>query len=90
MELTPEQRRDRARQAVQVSWQKTEDPAARTEPARAAALKRFENQVDPDRVLPEDERLRRANEAKRQFYKRLGKLSAAARRARREATRAAL
>ncbi|WP_205718522.1 hypothetical protein [Actinomadura sp. WMMA1423] len=89
MPLTPEQRRERAKQAVQASWERTEDPAARTKPARMAALQRFENEVDPDRTLPENVRSQRAQEAKRQYYSELGRRSAAARRARREAARAA-
>jgi site-specific recombinase XerD len=42
-----------------------EDHAARTAAARRAALARFEDQVDPERVLPTDERERRALSARR-------------------------
>lgn len=54
--LTAQQRRLRARAAAHASWAKTKDRCARTEPARKAALARFEKQVDPDGVLTEQER----------------------------------
>ena len=66
--LTPEQRSLRAKAAVDASWAHTSDRAARTEPARRAALARFERQVDPDRELPDDERQRRAESARRSYF----------------------
>lgn len=63
--LTPEQRTLRARAAVHASWANTEDRTARTAPARKAFMRRFEDQVDPDRLLPEAERQRRAKHAMR-------------------------
>ena len=55
------------------------DPRETTAPARAAFLKRFEDQVDPERVLPEAERLRRAEYARKAHFARLALASARAR-----------
>lgn len=49
-------------------------------PGRAAFMRRFEDQVDPDRVLPEAERLRRAAHARKAYFGRLALASAKARR----------
>ncbi|ACU35571.1 hypothetical protein Amir_1622 [Actinosynnema mirum DSM 43827] len=80
--MTPAQRSLRARMAAHTSWANTADAAARTAPARAAQMARFERQVDPDGVLPVGERSRRAESAKRAYYLGLAAKSAAARRAR--------
>ncbi|MGI8518630.1 MAG: hypothetical protein ACR2ME_09900 [Acidimicrobiia bacterium] len=61
--LTPAQRVMRARLAAHTSWANTDDPSARTAPARAAMRQRFEDQVDPDRVLSEADRARKAASA---------------------------
>jgi hypothetical protein len=53
--------------------------------ARAAFADRFVRQVDPDRVLPEMERQRRAECARKAYYTALAAKSARARRAKREA-----
>lgn len=53
-----------------------------TAPARAAFLRRFEDEVDPERVLPEAERARRAEHARKAHMTRLALASARARRAR--------
>jgi hypothetical protein len=50
-----------------------------TSPARAAFLKRFERQVDPDAILPDAERQRRAHAALRAHMARLALASAKAR-----------
>ncbi len=50
-----------------------------TAPARAAFLARFEDEVDPDRELPEAERLRRATMARRAYFARLAYQSSVAR-----------
>jgi hypothetical protein len=47
------------------------DPRQTTAPARAAFMKRFLDEVDPDRVLPEPERLRRAASARKAYFTRL-------------------
>lgn len=50
-----------------------------TAAARRGFLLRFINEVDPDRTLPEDERLRRAEAARRLYMARLAFSSARAR-----------
>ena len=78
--ITPSERSLRARLAVHTSWANTPDPSSRTAPARAAALARFEREVDPEGVLPEVERRRRAEHAKKAYFLRLALASAQARR----------
>lgn len=58
------------------------DSREHTEPARRAFMARFEDQVDPDRVLSPAERARRAEHAKRAYFTRLALKSAQARRRR--------
>ncbi len=48
--------------------------------AREAFLQRFEREVDPDGVLPEAERKRRAEHARKAYFTRLSLASAKARR----------
>jgi hypothetical protein len=55
-----------------------------TAAGRAKFLERFLDEVDPSRVLPEAERLRRAEHARSAYFTRLAYQSAKARRARRE------
>ena len=62
------------------------DPRETTAPARAAFLRRFERDVDPDGVLPEAERLRRAECARKAHFARLALASARARAKRRPRT----
>ena len=52
---------------------------------RAGLERRFLDEVDPNRELPEAERLRRVECAKRAYYQRLALASAKARKARSEA-----
>jgi len=80
--LTPAERSLRARLAVHTSWVQTTDRAARTAPARRAALQRFERQVDPDGTLNPAERRRRAEQAMRAHMAGLALQSAQARRRR--------
>jgi hypothetical protein len=80
--LTPEQRSLRARIASHTSWANTEDPSARTAPARSAFFDRFEREVDPDRVLDPADRRRRAEHARKAYMQRLALKSARARRSR--------
>lgn len=77
--MTPEQRVLRARMAAHVSWARTADPSARTAPARAAMVARFEREVDPDGVLPEAERRRRAESARSAYFTGLALKSSRAR-----------
>jgi hypothetical protein len=69
-----------ARLGAHTSWARTEDPPARTAPARRAFLERFEREVDPDGVLSPEDRARRAEHAKRAYFQRLALASAKARR----------
>lgn len=80
MPLSPSERSLRAEIAAHESWAKTDDPSARTAPARAAFLKRFEDHVDPYGVLDPAERARRAESKRRAYFKRLALKSAQARR----------
>jgi hypothetical protein len=64
---------------AEISWSRTHDRSARTRPARQKFLQRFEREVDPDGVLPSDERRRRAEHAKRAYMLRLAKRAIAAR-----------
>lgn len=68
-----------ARIAAHQSWATTTDRTARTAPARAGLLAKFEREVDPDGILPPSERARRAENARRSFYARLALRSAQAR-----------
>jgi hypothetical protein len=68
--------------AANSRWSK-EDPTRQGEIMRAGLERRFLDEVDPNRELPELERLRRAAKARQVFYQRLALASANARRARR-------
>jgi hypothetical protein len=83
--LTAEQRTRRARIAAHASWANTVDPTARTAPATSAFLARFERQVDPYGVLPDDVRLVMAVHARKAYMLQLAERSAAARRRKRQA-----
>jgi hypothetical protein len=76
---TPAQR---GRIGAHVSWSRTIDRAARTEPGRKGFLARFEREVDPDGVLPEGERALRAEHARRAYMQKLALASATRRQAR--------
>lgn len=78
-ELTAAQRSLRARLAAYRSWERTSDPAVRTAPARRAAMARFERQVDPDGLMPAEERSRRATAAMRAYFTALSLRSSRAR-----------
>lgn len=71
MPMTPAQRQERARKAVQTRWAKTKDRSAATAKPRAAFLQTFVDQVDPDRVLPEDVREQYVEAARRDYYRQL-------------------
>jgi hypothetical protein len=78
MALTPEQRRIRSSIAGYARSSKY-DGREMTATARARFLARFLDEVDPDRQLPEPERIRRAEAALRAHMKRLALRSARAR-----------
>jgi hypothetical protein len=52
------------------------DPRVTTQKARETFLNRFLDEVDPDRSLPEAERLRRAEYARKAYFSRLAFASA--------------
>ncbi len=83
MSLTPAERSLRARIAAQHRWSR-ENPVAGTAAARAAFNQRFVDEVDPERQLSEDERVRRAESARKAHFSRLALASARARRARKQ------
>jgi hypothetical protein len=72
----------RARRAALVRWSK-EDPTEAAHHAQAGLLAKFEREVDPDGVLPPEERLRRAQAARKAFMVGIAAKSAQVRRARR-------
>jgi hypothetical protein len=79
--LTPAQRSLRARIAAFEQHAK-HDPRETTRAARAASpggIDYWTKKVDPDLALPETERLRRADSAKRAHFARLALLSSQAR-----------
>lgn len=78
--LTPSERVMRARMAA-YTLHARRDPRETTRSARAVFNQRFLDEVDPDRRLPERERVRRADAARRAFFTRLAYLSARKRRA---------
>ena len=84
MSATSDERSLAARIAAHESWAHTPDRSARTAPARAALMARFEREVDPDGTLPPDERARRADHKRRAYFGRLALKSARSRRKSRE------
>lgn len=69
-----------ARIAAHESWAHTPDRAARTAPARAALMAKFEAEVDPDGKLSPVERAIRAEHARKAHFARLALKSAQSRR----------
>jgi hypothetical protein len=65
----------------------THDPQAAMAKARAVFLASFEQQADPQGVLPPAERQRRAAQLRRAYFARLALASAKARRARQPAAK---
>jgi hypothetical protein len=78
--MTRDQRRRRARIAAELSWAATRDRTARTAPGTNAFLRRFEDQVDPDHELSDDQRQTMARHARRAYMLQLAERSARARR----------
>jgi len=77
--LTPTERSLRARAAAHARWANN-DPIQGTAKALEAFLRSFIDKVDPDRILPEQERLRRAASARSAHFASLAYKSARARR----------
>lgn len=85
MSLTPSERVLRARLASHQSWANTEDRTARAMPGNQALMDSFERKVDPEGKLPEAERIKRAESARKAHFTRLALKSAQARRKNRSA-----
>lgn len=68
--------------AAHESWAHTPDRSARTAPARAALMAKFEREVDPEGLLDPPERAIRAEHLRKAYFQRLALKSAKARRAR--------
>lgn len=66
--------------AANTRWAKEPDRTAATSPARAAFNARFDDEVDPGRVLAPAERARRAESARKAYFMRLALKSAQSRR----------
>ena len=73
--MTPEARSLRARLGA-YTLHSLRDPRETTRAAREAATARFLDVVDPERVLPEQERTRRAEAARRAHMARIALKSA--------------
>lgn len=89
--IDPEVAAKRARIAAQARWAKTSAPADRTAAtaaARAATLRRYEDQVDPDRIYSAEVRAKLVLVAQRARMAEL-QLARARKKARREAAEAA-
>lgn len=78
MTMTPEQRAIRARMAALARWSR-EDPKAHIAMMNKKFKDRFEKQVDPEGALPDEERRRRAESARKLFYQQLAYRSSRAR-----------
>jgi len=76
--LTPEQRSLRARIAANTRWSR-ENPAENAARGQKGLLAKFAREVDPDGVLPEAERLRRAEKARQVHMQQLAFRSSKAR-----------
>lgn len=76
--MTPEQR-SKAGRAAMYTRLATEDRVEMTTAARAAAMDRFEKQVDPEGLLDPTERAIRAEYAKKAYFTQLSKRGVAAR-----------
>ncbi|QFZ17570.1 hypothetical protein [Saccharothrix syringae] len=83
----PTERRLAAQIAANTRWSR-QDGVTGTEAARRAFADSFEAAVDPDGVLPVQERARRAEAARRAHYAKLAHRSVVARRKTREAREA--
>lgn len=73
--------------AANEGWARCPDRSARTSPARAALMAKFETLVDPNGELAPVERAKRAENARRAHFQRLALKSAKARRSRAQADR---
>jgi hypothetical protein len=85
--LTPAQIRMQKRKAAWTRWANTADRRAGTAAATAAMLRKFEDQVDPDRLLDPKEREKRAAIARKAYFADLALKSSIVRAERKANTR---
>ena len=78
-------RRLAAQVAAHTRWSRTPDRAGALAAARRGLLDKFLKEVDPDGVLPEGERQRLAESARKAFYASMALKSAKVRRAKKGA-----
>ena len=83
MSVTPEVRRLAKQKAAHTRWSR-EDPKPALAKVREGRTRKYENQVDPDRILPEAERQRRAESAFKADMAGLALKSAQARKRRKQ------
>lgn len=76
--LTPGQRSLHARAAAH-ALHAQRDSRELTAPARRAFEDKFYREVDPENILPQEERIRRAEQAKKAYFTRLALLSSKSR-----------
>lgn len=89
MSTPSSERKLSAQIAAHESWAQTPDRSARTAPARAALMAKFEHQADPEGTLLPAERSRRAEHLRKAHFQRLALKSAQSRRRAKEATESA-
>jgi hypothetical protein len=79
--LTPEQRGLRARIAANTRWAHSSNAEAKANGKRAqrGLLEKFAREIDPDGLLPEKERIKRAEQARQAHMQRLALASSKAR-----------
>ena len=80
--MSPAERSLRARTAVHTSWAKTTDRSARARGGVEGALRKLEDEIDPDHELAPADRRQRAESLRRARMSDLARLSAKARRER--------
>jgi hypothetical protein len=78
--MTPEQRRLRAQIAANARWSRYMAREDQADAARAAIFARLERQVDPDGILPPDQRARLVRAAARELSAQLNAAKARKRR----------
>jgi hypothetical protein len=72
----PNERRQIARAAALTRHARSDGQEATAAARRVANVTRFEDEVDPDRVLPRAERARRVDLARRAYFQKLARRSA--------------
>jgi hypothetical protein len=82
LSLSPTQRTERAKIAANTRWAREIDRLAATKPGRDAAFQKLLDEADPEGVLSEAERLKRAKNAQQAQLARARFLSSKARRQR--------